>query len=70
MTDIIDTLLDLPELEIFITALQLAGLDEDLNSGAEFTVFTPNNRAFTQLSKLTLQHLPQNISLLIKVKGM
>jgi uncharacterized surface protein with fasciclin (FAS1) repeats len=69
MTDIIDTLLDLQELEIFSTALQTAGLDRDLNSGAEFTVFAPNNRAFTKLSKLTLESLSQNISLLIRVIG-
>lgn len=69
MTSIADTLLEIPELEIFSTALQVAGLDRDLDSDEGFTIFAPNNRAFTQLSKTTLHNLSQNISLLIKVIG-
>jgi uncharacterized surface protein with fasciclin (FAS1) repeats len=65
MANIIDTLLDTQELEIFSTALQIAGLDKQLDNVGNFTIFAPNNRAFTQLSQLTLQNLSQNISLLI-----
>jgi uncharacterized surface protein with fasciclin (FAS1) repeats len=65
MSQIVDTLLDTQELEIFITALQIAGLDKALDNIGKFTIFAPNNRAFTRLSKLVLQSLSQNISLLI-----
>jgi uncharacterized surface protein with fasciclin (FAS1) repeats len=65
MSQIVYALLDTQELEIFSTALQIAGLDETLNRMSNCTIFAPNNRAFTQLPKLTLQSLSQNISLLI-----
>jgi uncharacterized surface protein with fasciclin (FAS1) repeats len=65
MANIIDTLLDTQELEIFSTALQIAGLDKQLDNVGNFTIFAPNNRAFTRLPQLTLQNLSQNISLLI-----
>jgi uncharacterized surface protein with fasciclin (FAS1) repeats len=65
MSQIVDALLGTQELEIFSTALQIAGLDKTLDNIGKFTIFAPNNRAFTRLPKLTLQSLSQNISLLI-----
>jgi uncharacterized surface protein with fasciclin (FAS1) repeats len=65
MSQIVDTLLDTQELEIFSTAIQIAGLDKTLDDIGKFTIFAPNNRAFTRLPKLTLQSLSQNVSLLI-----
>jgi uncharacterized surface protein with fasciclin (FAS1) repeats len=65
MSQIVDTLLETQELEIFSTALQIAGLDKTLDNLGKFTIFAPNNRAFTRLPKLTLQSLSQNVSLLI-----
>ncbi len=65
MSQIVDTLFDTQELEIFSTALQIAGLDKTLDNIGNFTIFAPNNRAFTRLPKLTLQSLSQNVSLLI-----
>lgn len=69
MNSIIDTFIEMQELETFSAALQVSGLDRDLNSDEDFTIFAPNNRAFTQLSRTTLQQLSENISLLIKVIG-
>jgi uncharacterized surface protein with fasciclin (FAS1) repeats len=65
MSQIVNTLLDTQELEIFSTALQIAGLNKTLENIGNFTIFAPNNRAFTRLPKLTLQSLSQNVSLLI-----
>jgi uncharacterized surface protein with fasciclin (FAS1) repeats len=65
MSQIVDTLLGTQELEIFITAIQITGLDKTLDRISNYTIFAPNNRAFTRLPKLTLQSLSQNVSLLI-----
>lgn len=67
MASIFETLLKTKDLEIFVTALQIADLDRTLNVAGEFTIFAPNNRAFTSLSKLVLQKLSQNTPLLTKM---
>ena len=67
MANIFDTLLNTKELEIFVTAIQITDLDRVLKSGHEFTIFAPNNRAFTSLPKLVLQNISQNIPLLTRV---
>jgi uncharacterized surface protein with fasciclin (FAS1) repeats len=67
MASVFDTLLNTKDLEIFVTALQIADLDRALNIAGEFTIFAPNNRAFTSLPKLVLQKLSQNTPVLIKI---
>jgi uncharacterized surface protein with fasciclin (FAS1) repeats len=67
MASVFDTLLKTKELEIFVTALQIADLDRTLNIAGDFTIFAPNNRAFTSLPKLVLQKLSQNTPLLTKI---
>ncbi len=67
MASVFDTLLKTKELEIFVTALQIADLDRALNIAGDFTIFAPNNRAFTSLPKLMLQKLSQNTPLLTKI---
>jgi uncharacterized surface protein with fasciclin (FAS1) repeats len=64
MASILDTLLATKGLETLATAIQITDLDKTLNSPGDFTIFAPNNRAFTSLPKITLQKLSQNISLL------
>ncbi|WP_295616519.1 fasciclin domain-containing protein [Chamaesiphon sp. GL140_3_metabinner_50] len=70
MASVFDTLLKFKDIEIFVTALQIADLDRTLNTAGEFTIFAPNNRAFTSLPKLTLQKLSQNSDLLTKLLSM
>lgn len=70
MTSVFDTLLQTKELEIFVTALQIADLDRALNIAGEFTIFAPNNRAFTSLPKSVLQKLSQNSDLLTRLLSM
>jgi uncharacterized surface protein with fasciclin (FAS1) repeats len=67
MANVFDTLLDTKELEIFVTAIQITDLDQVLKSERDFTVFAPNNRAFTSLPKLVLQSVSQDIPLLTKI---
>ena len=67
MANVFDTLLNTKELEIFVTAIQITDLDRVLVSEHEFTIFAPNNRAITSLSKLILQNISQNIPLLTRV---
>jgi uncharacterized surface protein with fasciclin (FAS1) repeats len=67
MASVFDTLLKTKDLEIFVTALQIADLDRALNLAGEFTIFAPTNRAFTSLPKLVLQKLSQNSHLLTKL---
>jgi uncharacterized surface protein with fasciclin (FAS1) repeats len=67
MTDVFNTLLNTKELEIFVTAIQMTDLDRVLKSERDYTIFAPNNRAFTGLSKLVLQNISQDIPLLTKI---
>ena len=67
MTDIFNTLLNTKELKIFVTAIQMTDLDRILKSEGDFTIFAPNNRAFTSLTKSILQNALQNVPLLTKI---
>ena len=67
MTDIFNTLVNTKELEIFVTAIQMTDLDLVLKSERDFTIFAPNNRAFTSLPKLILQNISQDLPLLTKI---
>jgi uncharacterized surface protein with fasciclin (FAS1) repeats len=67
MTNVFETLLNARELEIFVTAIQMTDLDRVIKSERDFTIFAPNNRAFTSLPKLTLQNISQDIPLLTKI---
>jgi uncharacterized surface protein with fasciclin (FAS1) repeats len=67
MANVFDTLLQTKELEIFVTAIQMTDLDRVLKSESDFTIFAPNNRAFTSLSKPILQSISQDIPLLTRI---
>jgi uncharacterized surface protein with fasciclin (FAS1) repeats len=70
MANIIETILTIKELETFATAIQIVDLDLVLNGADDFTVFAPNNQAFTSLPKITLQKLSQDVPLLGKILRM
>jgi uncharacterized surface protein with fasciclin (FAS1) repeats len=63
---ILDTILNAQELKIFGTAIQFVNLGKTLHDRGPFTVFAPQNRAFTELSKINLQQLTADIPLLTK----
>lgn len=67
MTNIFDTILKTKEFEIIATAIQIIDLDRTLDRADNFTIFAPNNRAFTSLPKIRLQNLSQDIPLLTKI---
>ncbi len=52
---------------MFGTAIQIARLSRTLHSAGSFTVFAPNDRAFTQLPKAVLQQLTSNVLLLTEM---
>jgi uncharacterized surface protein with fasciclin (FAS1) repeats len=70
MASILETLLATPELETLATAIQITDLDLLLNGDRDFTIFAPNNRAFTILPALVLQKLSQEPLLLTKILRM
>jgi uncharacterized surface protein with fasciclin (FAS1) repeats len=70
MISILDTLLATAELETLATAIQITDLDRVLNDGGDFTIFAPNNRAFTSLSASVLQKMMQEPLLLITILRM
>ena len=55
------------ELQMFSTTIQIARLSKTLHSAGPFTLFAPNDRAFTQLSKAVMQQLTSNVSLLTEM---
>jgi uncharacterized surface protein with fasciclin (FAS1) repeats len=67
MRSIFDTVLDIRELQMFSTILQIARLNGTLHSAGSFTVFAPHDRAFTQLSKSILQQLIADAEILTKI---
>jgi uncharacterized surface protein with fasciclin (FAS1) repeats len=67
MASILETLLATPELETLATAIQITDLDLLLNGNSDFTIFAPNNRAFTILPALVLQKLSQEPLLLTTI---
>jgi uncharacterized surface protein with fasciclin (FAS1) repeats len=70
MISLLDTLLATKELETLATAIQITDLDKVLNSGGDFTIFAPTNRAFTSLPKSALHKLSQEPLLLVKILSM
>jgi uncharacterized surface protein with fasciclin (FAS1) repeats len=70
MASILETLLATTELETLATAIQITDLDRVLNDGGDFTIFAPNNRAFTSLSASALQKLSQEPLLLTTILSM
>jgi uncharacterized surface protein with fasciclin (FAS1) repeats len=70
MISLLDTLLATKELETLATAIQITDLDKVLNSGGDFTIFAPTNRAFTSLPKPALHKLSQEPLLLVKILSM
>lgn len=51
-----------PSLSTFISALEAAGLADQISNGGPFTIFAPSNEAFRQLPRGTLERLmrPEN----------
>jgi uncharacterized surface protein with fasciclin (FAS1) repeats len=48
LANIIDTINSNPEINIFLSAVKAAGLEDTLKGDGPFTVFAPNNEAFTK----------------------
>ncbi|WP_310425240.1 fasciclin domain-containing protein [Chamaesiphon sp. VAR_48_metabat_135_sub] len=67
MANILNTILNARELSIFATSLKVTSLDKILDDSCDFTIFAPNNLAFSQLSRVNLNFLTQDISLLTTV---
>jgi uncharacterized surface protein with fasciclin (FAS1) repeats len=67
MADILNTILNTRETSIFATSLKVTSLDKILDGNCDFTVFAPTNLAFSQLSRVNLNFLTQDISLLTTV---
>jgi uncharacterized surface protein with fasciclin (FAS1) repeats len=64
---ILDTVFTIEGFKIFSAAVKTTELDRTLNSGCNFTIFAPNDRAFTRLSKVILSQLSGDIPLLTKI---
>ncbi len=67
MTSILDTVFTIEEFKIFSAAVKTTDLDRTLNSGGNFTIFAPNDRAFTRLSKVILSQLSGDLPLLTRI---
>lgn len=64
MRSILDTVVNIRELQMFSTTVQIARLSSTLHSAGPFTVFAPSDLAFTQLSTAVLKQLTSNASVL------
>lgn len=60
MPTIVDAAVSSPSFATLVTAVQVAGLVEVLQSPGPFTVFAPNDDAFAKLPPGTVQTLVQN----------
>jgi uncharacterized surface protein with fasciclin (FAS1) repeats len=67
MTSILDTVFTIEGFKIFSAAVKTTDLDKTLNSGGNFTIFAPNDRVFTRLSKVILAQLSGDIPLLTRI---
>jgi uncharacterized surface protein with fasciclin (FAS1) repeats len=67
MLSIYERLLNTPELATFVTGIQIADLHKTITGDGSFTIFAPNNRAFTSLSTLMLQRVSQDLAFLTRV---
>ncbi len=60
-TDIVDTLIALPNFKTLVTAVKAAGLVDTLKNPGPFTVFAPTDEAFARLPKGTVDSLLTDI---------
>jgi uncharacterized surface protein with fasciclin (FAS1) repeats len=67
MANILNTIFNTKELSIFSTAIKVTSLDKILDGKCDFTIFAPTNLAFSQLSKVNLQILTDDIWLLTEI---
>jgi uncharacterized surface protein with fasciclin (FAS1) repeats len=67
MASIIDTVFTIEGFKIFSAAVKTTNLDKTLNTVGNFTIFAPNDRAFSQLSKVIMEQLSGDIPLLTKI---
>jgi uncharacterized surface protein with fasciclin (FAS1) repeats len=67
MMSIFDTIFNTQELKMFGRAIQIASLGRTLHSTGLFTIFAPEDRAFTRLSTAVLRQIVVDIPLLTKI---
>ena len=67
MASVLDTVFTIEGAKIFSAAVKTTDLDKTLNTAGNFTIFAPNDRAFTRLSKVVLAQLSGDIPLLTKI---
>ncbi len=67
MADIVDIAVGAGSFNTLVAAVQAAGLVETLKSPGPFTVFAPNDEAFSKLPPGTIQTLLQNIPQLARI---
>ncbi|WP_460201287.1 fasciclin domain-containing protein [Scytonema sp. NUACC21] len=67
MPDIVDIAVSADSFKTLVTAVQVAGLVETLKSPGPFTVFAPNDDAFSKLPPGTIQTLVQNTPQLARI---
>lgn len=61
MTNILNTIYNTRELSIFSTALKITSIDKILENNCDFTIFVPNNLAFTELSRVNSRILTEEV---------
>jgi len=57
MENIIKTIIELGNFKTFIRIIQKAGLTQNLSNGSQFTVFAPNDVAFSKFSPEKIDNL-------------
>lgn len=67
MADILNTIFNTRELSIFATAIKVTSLDKVLTGDCDFTIFAPNNLAFSRLSNVNPHILTDDIWLLTEI---
>jgi uncharacterized surface protein with fasciclin (FAS1) repeats len=67
MASILDTVFTIEGFKIFSAAVKATDLDKTLNTLGNFTIFAPNDRAFSRLSKIIMEQLSGDIPLLTKI---
>lgn len=60
--NIVETLTNEPKFSIFVKALRIAGLIDQLNQTGPFTIMAPSNLAFAKLPELKLMELVKQIN--------
>jgi uncharacterized surface protein with fasciclin (FAS1) repeats len=67
MANLLTTIDNTRELSIFSNAIKIAKIDKIIDEKYQFTVFAPNNLAFAQLSKVNLNILTDDLSILTEI---